>query len=626
MSFTRAVGPSFRAAIAVSVLLVGAVLVVPATRAAAGCSVTYAVVNQWNNNPTSGGFQTNLTITNTGPEPINGWTLTFAFPSSQTITGQWNAAFTQDGASVTASSNQSWNATIAPGESVSSVGFLGSWSGTNGVPSSYAVNGTVCGGGASTTDTQAAVAQATNTPAPAATAPAAPTDTPPLGAQHLDNPFVGAAGFVNPAWKANVEKEATNAASAGNATLAAKMRAISNTSTAVWMDRIAAVNGTDGGPGLAGYLDAALTQMQQAGRPLTISIVIYDLPGRDCNALASNGELPATAAGLAAYKAQYIDPIAATMSLPRYSNLRIVTIIEPDSLPNVTTNSSVPTCATAAPFYEQGVAYALDKLHAIANVYTYVDAAHAGWLGWPNNTSGAVNEFLKVAKLTAAGVNSIDGFITDTANTTPLREPFFTGQTAVSGKQVMSGAFYEANPDADEATYSNELWTQLTQPGRFPSTLGMLMDTSRNGWGCTVAANCPITSTDPPAGALRPTAVSTSTDLTTFINESRVDRRPHRGAWCNQNGAGMGERPTTAPTGFPHMDAFVWIKPPGESDGASQPEPNDQGKDFDRMCDPTYNAPGLKGAVTNALPNAPLAGQWFPAQFVQLVENAFPPI
>ena len=27
-------------------------------------------------------------------------------------------------------------------------------------------------------------------------------------------------------------------------------------------------------------------------------IVIYDLPGRDCAALASNGEIPATAAGL----------------------------------------------------------------------------------------------------------------------------------------------------------------------------------------------------------------------------------------------------------------------------------------------------------------------------------------
>ncbi len=152
------------------------------------------------------------------------------------------------------------------------------------------------------------------------------------------------------------------------------------------------------------------------------------------------------------------------------------------------------------------------------------------------------------------------------------------------------------------------------------------MDISRNGWGCTVAANCPVTSTNPPAGGVRPTAASTSTDLNTFINASRVDRRRHRGAWCNQNGAGIGERPAATPTGFAHMDAFVWVKPPGESDGASQQVDNNEGKGFDRMCDPTFSAPALKGALTNALPNAPLAGHWFPAQFIQLVQNAFPSI
>src|SRR6185312_13964696 len=113
-----------------------------------------------------------------------------------------------------------------------------------------------------------------------------------------------------------------------------------------------------------------------------------------------------------------------------------------------------------------------------------------------------------------------------------------------------------------------------------------------------------------------------------FVAESRVDRRPHRGAWCNQNGAGIGERPVATPAGYPssHLDAFVWVKPPGESDGASQQVQNDEGKGFDRMCDPTYVAPNLKNQLTNALPNAPLAGHWFPAQFTQLVQNAFPVI
>ena len=423
---------------------------------------------------------------------------------------------------------------------------------------------------------------------------------------HMDNPYVGATQYVNPTWKANID---TTAAGTSNSALSAKIRAIDSTPTAVWMDRRAAISGADGGAGLVGHFNAALAQKTSA--PETVTFVIYDLPGRDCNALASNGELPATAAGLATYKAEYIDVIAATFADPRYANLRIITIIEPDSLPNLVTNPSVPACEAAAPFYEQGVAYALDKLHAIPNVYTYVDAAHAGWLGWPNNSSGTTTEFAKVANMTAAGKASIDGFITDTANYTPLVEPFFTGSTTVGGQQVMSDGFYEFNPDIDEVTFAADMYNHLVAGG-FPASIGMLIDTSRNGWG----------------GPARPTAASTSTDLATFVSQSKVDRRTHRGAWCNQSGAGLGELPRATPGGFPnaHLDAFVWVKPPGESDGASTQIPNDEGKGFDRMCDPTFSAPALKGALTGALPDAPLSGQWFAAQVRELVANAFPVI
>lgn len=52
---------------------------------------------------------------------------------------------------------------------------------------------------------------------------------------------------------------------------------------------------------------------------------------------------------------------------------------------------------------------------------------------------------------------------------------------------------------------------------------------------------------------------------------------------------------------------------------------NPTGKGFDRMCDPTYHGNSLNGnSLTGALPDAPVAGRWFQAQFVQLVQNAFP--
>jgi cellulose 1,4-beta-cellobiosidase len=139
----------------------------------------------------------------------------------------------------------------------------------------------------------------------------------------------------------------------------------------------------------------------------------------------------------------------------------------------------------------------------------------------------------------------------------------------------------------------------------------MLIDTSRNGWG----------------GSQRPDSVSSSSDLNTYVDESRVDQRPHRGGWCNQQGAGIGERPQAAPT--PGIDAYVWAKPPGESDGVSSAgvvDADDPNKKFDTMCDPnamsTYNA----NYPTNAMSGAPHAGRWFAEQFRILVENAYPPM
>ena len=107
---------------------------------------------------------------------------------------------------------------------------------------------------------------------------------------------------------------------------------------------------------LAGHLDAALAQGINA-----IGIVVYDLPNRDCSALASNGELLIAQDGLNRYKTEYIDAIFNTISQPQYSNLRIIAVIEPDSLPNLVTNLSFAKCSEAQSTgaYMQGVQYAI---------------------------------------------------------------------------------------------------------------------------------------------------------------------------------------------------------------------------------------------------------------------------
>ena len=415
----------------------------------------------------------------------------------------------------------------------------------------------------------------------------------------MDNPFVGARWYVDPIWSAKAQAETNGSKIAGY-------------NTAVWMDRIGAIAPTDGSYGLRDHLDAALAQNANV-----IQVVVYDLPNRDCHALASNGELKQTAEGSARYRNEYVDVIAGIFSDPKYASLRIIAIIEPDSLPNLVTNLSTPACQEATDpthGYVANTRYTLSKLYPITNVYSYVDIGHSGWLGWTDNFGKAVTLIGNAIKGATGGVNSIAGFVSNTSGYTPLYEPFLDSLAnsafpgSGGGTQTRQAKFYEWNPHFSEVSFVQAWRTAMIASG-FPSTIGMLVDTSRNGWG----------------GPNRPTAVSTSTVLDTFVDQSRIDRRAHRGNWCNQAG-GVGERPQAAPVAG--IDAYVWVKPPGESDGAASLElsfdPQDPAKGFDRNCDPTYiNA---AGTTTGSLANAPVAGRWFKEAFQILVNNAYPPL
>ena len=56
------------------------------------------------------------------------------------------------------------------------------------------------------------------------------------------------------------------------------------------------------------------------------------------------------------------------------------------------------------------------------------------------------------------------------------------------------------------------------------------------------------------------------------IDTSRNGRGPKGVEWCNPPGRALGTRPTTA-TGSPLIDAYLWIKVPGESDGTCRNGP-----------------------------------------------------
>ncbi|PRY58886.1 glycoside hydrolase family 6 protein [Glycomyces artemisiae] len=549
-----------------------------------GCKVDYKVVSSWGS-----GFQANVTIT--AQEPINGWELKWNFPSGTTVSSAWNVSYTQSGTSFTGK-DVGWNGSIASGQSKEVFGFIGS--GSSATPAQFTINGDVCNG---------------TTQPPTSEPPTSddPTGNP-GGGDKVDNPYTGAQVYVNPIWSANAAAEPGG-------------DAIADEPTAVWLDRTSAIYGngspTTGSMGLEDHLDEALAQGADV-----IQVVIYNLPGRDCAALASNGELAADE--IDEYKNDYIDPIVDIMGQAKYADLKIVNVIEIDSLPNLVTNVAPRATATANcntmkanGNYQDGISYATAELGSLPNTYNYLDAGHHGWIGWTNNDPqydnfhSSADMFGTLIGMNGMTADDVQGFITNTANYSVLEEPYWNVDQVVGGKAI------NQNPDVkwvDWNAYNGEIdfataFRQELVSNGFNSNIGMLIDTSRNGWG----------------GDYRPTGASTSTNPVTFVDESRIDQRYNKGNWCNQAGAGLGERPQASPE--PGIDAYVWIKPPGESDGASEEIPNDEGKGFDEMCDPDYG-----GNIRNnnnpsgARDDMPLSGHWSSEQFQELLENAYPPV
>ncbi|KYF84347.1 cellulose 1,4-beta-cellobiosidase, partial [Sorangium cellulosum] len=369
--------------------------------------------------------------------------------------------------------------------------------------------------------------------------------TTPVNIATTGNPFEGAEMFVDPEYVAKVQSSIDMTT---DAALIEKMKKVQSIPTAFWLDRIAAVDR------LAGHLDKAIELQNQLCKPVVPVIVVYDLPNRDCFAEASNGELRLENGGAERYKTEFIDKIAEIFAAR--PNLRIVTVIEPDSLPNLATNMGKKDCSEAtATGYKEGIAYALQKLK-MDHVHHYIDAAHSGWLGWPDNQKKGAEIFKEVLDL-AGNPPNVRGFATNVANYTQL------SYSSESYDQ-------QSNPCFGEFDYVNQFGTALQTAG--VTGKHFIIDTSRNGRG---------------------------------------NIRADWGYWCNNIGAGMGERPKASPGGATNLDAFYWVKPPGDSDGTA----DKSAERYDLFC-----------GYEDADQRAPEAGYWFHEYFVECVKNANPPL
>ncbi len=352
------------------------------------------------------------------------------------------------------------------------------------------------------------------------------------------NPFAGARMFVDPMY---TEKVNTSIEAAPE--LADQMNEVKRQPTALWLDRIEAVSN------VPAWLEEARRQSESAGDPAVPVFVVYNLPNRDCAAKASNGELKIEEDGERRYREEYIDVIADHFAA--HPERRIVAVIEPDSLPNLISNLGVEKCAVSQDVYVHSIAYAISKL-SLPNVALYVDAAHAGWLGWEANQRRMAQLLRRVLDM-AGGVDRIRGFATNVSNYNALEGDW-------------GNKLEPSNPSPNELAFVEMFRRTLADVGI--TNKGFIVDTSRNG---------------------------------------QAGIRSRWGNWCNIKGAGLGERPTIAPRDG--VDAYFWIKPPGDSDGTANPN----AARFDENC-----------ASPDATAGAPEAGQWFHPYFVELVKNANP--
>ena len=256
------------------------------------------------------------------------------------------------------------------------------------------------------------------------------------------NPFSDVDFLISPRYTASVHHSVRTAGGASTPT-GQTIALAAGIPTAVWLDAIDAI------PEMRATLELARRQQQSTGRSVLCVYVIYNLPGRDCSAAASAGEL--ATGELARYKNEYITPIAELAAA--YPDLRKVFVVEPDSLPNIVTNMGRPKCASAAAEYKEGIAHAIRTLGPLGSVY--IDAAWSGWIGtW--NVPQMATLLDEVLKLAGRSAHYVRGFVTNVSN---------YGSVAA------------------ETAYAAALRAALLSKGH---NFAYIIDTGRNGGGQTV--------------------------------------------------------------------------------------------------------------------------------------------
>jgi endoglucanase len=336
-------------------------------------------------------------------------------------------------------------------------------------------------------------------------------------------------------------------------------------------------------------------------------LVAYNIPFRDCAQFSAGG-----ATSVQEYK-DWIDGFAAGIG-----NSKAVVILEPDSLGiipwydpygNADGSNGLEWCqpaeaaaATAAADRFTMLNYAVDALKVKPNVSVYLDGTHSGWLG-----AGDIAQ-----RLVQAGVARADGFYLNVSNY------HFSANLVQYGTWISSCIAYATTiTPGDFFGCPNQYWNGGPLPTKIAQLLGEWTGVALSAYGVwSDTTDNPALNTSGInlryANMLGATQPSTHFVIDTSRNglgpwQPPAGAYPDPQDWCNPPDRGLGLRPTTN-TSIDLLDAYLWVKIPGESDGE---------------C-----TRGLGASGTTVDPEwgriDPPAGKWFPEMALELARNANP--
>jgi endoglucanase len=345
-------------------------------------------------------------------------------------------------------------------------------------------------------------------------------------------------------------------------------------------------------------VQARQTMVEAAAQHAVPVLVAYDIPGRDCAQYSAGGALDE-----ADYEA-WISGLARGIG-----NGKAVVILEPDALGNMPSDCGLPV--SVYPFTDSErigeLQYAVSALEQDPGASVYLDGTHSAW-----QSVGTITQ-----RLLEANVQDAQGFFLNVSNYQPTAELLDYGawiSDCIAMVTDSSNADYDT-PSACASQYypatqsDFSTWDLTTQwyaqnMGNAVATTHFVIDTSRNADGPNNMQEYATPPYDQPAS-----------DISTLAS----------GNWCNPPDSGLGIRPTTD-TGVPLLDAYLWVKTPGQSDGQCDAAGGVRAWDYSLYTQPGWPTTASAQSLFDPLwgTDDPAAGDWFPQQALQLAQLATP--